>query len=194
MTEQTLHDLDLRPLFAAGKEPFAAIMAAVEALAPGSGLRVIAPFRPVPLFTVMAKRGFEAQEQALDGGDWQITFLPIAPAPNPAPKPGPNSGPKPGPSPVHGSAEEAMLWPDPTQFLDLEGMTPALALPRLLDALDKMRPGEVLFAALEPDDTAWQQFPQLEALGHEWTGNLSADGLVLRLMVRRGLAKGETGF
>ncbi|CAM5218600.1 TusA-related sulfurtransferase OS=Bosea thiooxidans OX=53254 GN=ARD30_06025 PE=4 SV=1 [Bosea thiooxidans] len=53
-------ELDVRPMLRAGEEPFQAIMDAVSALAPGQSLRLIAPFRPVPLFSVMANRGFAA--------------------------------------------------------------------------------------------------------------------------------------
>ena len=38
------HELDVRPLLKAGVEPFQAIMGAVDGLAPGQSLIVIAPF------------------------------------------------------------------------------------------------------------------------------------------------------
>lgn len=41
--------LDVRNIIAKGGEPFPEIRAAVEALAPGEGLSVIAPFLPSPL-------------------------------------------------------------------------------------------------------------------------------------------------
>ncbi len=55
-----IRELDVRPMLRAGEEPFQAIMDAVGALAPGESLRLVAPFRPVPLFSVMANRGFAA--------------------------------------------------------------------------------------------------------------------------------------
>ena len=59
-----IRELDVRPMLRAGAEPFQAIMEAVSALAPGESLRLIAPFRPVPLFSVMANRGFSAGRRA----------------------------------------------------------------------------------------------------------------------------------
>src|SRR6185312_1664513 len=51
-------ELDVREDLRCGREPFSRIMAAVAALAEGEILRLRAPFRPVPLFSVLAKRGF----------------------------------------------------------------------------------------------------------------------------------------
>ena len=71
-------DLDVRPILAGGSDPFAEIMAAVAALAPDQGLRIVAPFRPAPLIQVLGSKGFSHQERALLGGDWEITFHPRA--------------------------------------------------------------------------------------------------------------------
>lgn len=79
MTTQTTHDLstlDVRDILKAGGEPFSRIMQAVEALTPGQGLRLLATFKPVPLFTVMAQRGFGHAEREIGGGDWEVIFTP----------------------------------------------------------------------------------------------------------------------
>lgn len=68
--------LDVRPILARGEEPVAVILAAADALSPGQTLRLLAPFRPVPLFRVMAKRGFDHHDLQLSGSDWQIDFAP----------------------------------------------------------------------------------------------------------------------
>jgi uncharacterized protein (DUF2249 family) len=57
-------DVDVRPLLRAGAEPFSLIMAALDRLEPGQGLRLFATFKPIPLFGVMADRGFEHSEVA----------------------------------------------------------------------------------------------------------------------------------
>src|SRR5690606_11458438 len=68
---------------------FGDIMAAVEKLEPGQGLRLIASFKPVPLFSVLGKRGFDHSERDIGDGDWEVLFTPTgaaaaAPAPAPA--------------------------------------------------------------------------------------------------------------
>lgn len=57
--EGPVTSLDVRPLLAAGEEPFEAIMAAVAALPPDGMLELTAPFEPVPLYAVLRARGFE---------------------------------------------------------------------------------------------------------------------------------------
>ena len=71
-------DVDVRPILRAGGEPFSVIMSALERLEPGQGLRLYAPFKPVPLFAVMADKGFAHSEQALDAGEWEVLFTPAA--------------------------------------------------------------------------------------------------------------------
>ena len=66
--------LDVRPLMAAGKEPFDAIMSVVEGLKPGEELELFAPLDPRPLYEVLAARGFSHETPALGGGDYRILF------------------------------------------------------------------------------------------------------------------------
>ncbi len=79
MTVQELapYELDVRPLLKSGVEPFQAIMGAVDSLAPGQGLLLIAPFKPVPLFAVLERKGFEAKPEPIGEGDWQVLFSPV---------------------------------------------------------------------------------------------------------------------
>jgi uncharacterized protein (DUF2249 family) len=71
-------ELDVRPLFAAGRPPLVPILNAVNHLASGQALRLIAPFQPAPLFDLLGQRGFthEARERA--DGAWEILFRPGA--------------------------------------------------------------------------------------------------------------------
>jgi len=66
--------LDVRPLLAAGSEPFSTIMAAVARLSPGEALELIAPFEPVPLYQVMEARGFSYSIARAQDGSWRVTF------------------------------------------------------------------------------------------------------------------------
>ncbi|MGV6876340.1 DUF2249 domain-containing protein [Pseudochelatococcus sp. B33] len=174
-TEPATRDLDVRPLMRAGQEPFSTIMAATDALAPGERLRLIAPFRPVPLFQVMTNRGFAAADRALPGGDWEVIFTPIAGL---SPETGCETGLAPG------SAPGATLWPEPAAMLDLTGLTPPEPQSRILQRLEDLAPGDVLFALL--DHEPGRILPELALHGHEWAGNFSAGGDAYRLLVRKG--------
>ena len=76
MTTLDVSTLDVRDILKAGGEPFSHIMQAVESLPPGQGLRLLATFKPVPLFGVMAQRGFGHTEREIGGGDWEVVFMP----------------------------------------------------------------------------------------------------------------------
>jgi CRP-like cAMP-binding protein len=53
--------LDVRPLLARGEEPFPAIRRRVDALKPGEGLILIAPFLPSPLIERLGGEGFQSK-------------------------------------------------------------------------------------------------------------------------------------
>lgn len=162
-------DLDMRPTLRAGQEPFAAIMAATDALQPGQSLRLYATFRPVPLYTVMSNRGFSYQELALPQGEWEVIFTPLS-----------------APSEMDlsvGSSPSANTWPDPVVSLDLADLPPPEPMIRILDAVEAMAPGDVLFAVLSREPLFL--FPELAMRHHEWVGNFDATGTFYRIMIRK---------
>lgn len=66
--------LDVRPILARGGEPFTEIRASVDALAPGEGLSVIAPFLPSPLIERLNAEGFQSRVERQLGSCW-ITYF-----------------------------------------------------------------------------------------------------------------------
>ncbi|MGH8229500.1 MAG: DUF2249 domain-containing protein, partial [Steroidobacteraceae bacterium] len=86
MNASALSTLDVRPILKSGGEPFGDIMTTVAALPPGQGLRLLATFKPVPLFNVMQQRGFSHTEREIGGGDWEVIFTPTGSAPAQAEK------------------------------------------------------------------------------------------------------------
>lgn len=163
------YELDVRPILKNGGEPFQAIIQAVQALQPGQPLRLLATFRPVPLFQVMAGRGFDHIDREIDGGDWEVLFMPKSAASE---------------ADVSDDADEPAAWPEPERYLDLADLDPPEPMVRVLAATEKMEPGEVLFALLSREPVFL--FPELKKRGHQWAGNLSEDGAAYRLLVRIG--------
>ncbi|MCZ4094336.1 DUF2249 domain-containing protein [Sinorhizobium psoraleae] len=163
------HELDVRPILRGGGDPFQVIMNAVDNLAPGQGLKLIASFRPVPLFSVMAGRGFSHQEEALGGGDWLVLFTPEGEIDD-----------------IRMSAGDMDLdgWPDPVRQLDLTELDPPEPMVRILAAVEKMEVGEVLFALLSREPLFL--YPELAKRGHRWAGNFDASGEVYRILIRVG--------
>jgi len=160
-------ELDVRPILASGGEPFQAIMAAVESLEPGQGLMLLAPFKPQPLFTVMERKGFAHQVSELEGGDFEVRFVPRA-------------------TKVLASddVEDGDEWPEPVRAFDLSDLDPPQPMVRILSELETMSPGEVIFAVLAREPLFL--FPELTKRGHKWAGNYDDTGSAFRIMVKRG--------
>lgn len=177
MTEQFV-DLDVRPILRSGGEPFQEIMGTVAALQPGEGLRLLATFKPVPLFSVLGAKGFSHEARELDGGDWEVLFRPTAEASSPQAS---------EEAPAVASADDAE-WPEPVEHLDNRELDPPEPMVRILATTERMKEGEVLSALLcrEP----MFLFPQLEKRGHRWRGGFEADGKTYRILIRVGAKQG----
>jgi len=163
-------EVDVRPILRSGGEPFQLIMDAVNGLRPGQGLKLLATFRPQPLFRVMASRGFDHEAREIGGGDWEVLFTPQAGAA--------------GAVEISVDAENPEAWPDPSEHLDLSDLDPPEPMVRILSAADMLAPGEVLFAVLAREPVFL--FPELEKRGHQWAGNFDATGSAYRILVRAG--------
>ena len=66
--------LDVRPLLRGGVEPFPAIRQRLDALQPGEGLVVIAPFLPSPLIELLGSEGFDSKVERGEKSDWIVYF------------------------------------------------------------------------------------------------------------------------
>lgn len=66
--------LDVRHEIRAGIEPFTKIMKTAGDLEPGQELRLLAPFKPLPLFSVLARKGFSHREQLIGDDEWEVIF------------------------------------------------------------------------------------------------------------------------
>jgi uncharacterized protein (DUF2249 family) len=170
----TYLDLDVRPVLRAGGEPFAAIMQAIEGLTPGQGLRLLATFRPTPLFAVLGSKGFAHEASEIGGGDWQVLFTPTGAAPTNA-------------SPPAAAAADATDWPAPVAEMDNRDLDPPEPMVRILAATETMQNGEVLAALLGREPVFL--FPELAKRGHAWRGAFEADGATYRVLVRIGAGR-----
>jgi uncharacterized protein (DUF2249 family) len=117
--------LDVRPVLAAGEDPFARIMAVVAKLAPGAALVLDAPFDPAPLRRVLAGKGFLDHAECLAPDHWRVYFRKPAHAARPA-APAPSAG--------------ARIWREAGMpHIDVRGLNPPepmLAILRLLEQPD----------------------------------------------------------
>lgn len=65
---------DVRPHLARGEEPLPLIRARVDALAPGNGVTIIAPFMPAPLIELLKGEGFKSTIERRHDGAWAVNF------------------------------------------------------------------------------------------------------------------------
>jgi uncharacterized protein (DUF2249 family) len=164
-------ELDVRPILREGGEPFQKIMEAVAALAPGQGLRLLATFEPVPLFSVLGAKGFSHEARRIEGGDWEVLFRRAQAVPD---------------EPSAPEASDTTGWPDPVRELDNRDLDPPEPMVRILAATEAMREGEVLCALLCREPIFL--LPELAKRGHAWRGGFEPDGTTYRILVRIGAA------
>lgn len=163
-TSGSLVTLDVREILKSGGEPFAEIMRAVASLSPGQGLRLLASFKPVPLFGVMSQQGFGHAEREIGGGDWEVVF---------------------SPADASGAAESAGTA-RPT-WLDVRGLPPPEPMQRALEALEALEPGESLQVLTDREPTLLHQ--ELSRRYHAYVSESCSDGY--RTTIRHSGAVGE---
>ena len=184
----SLLTLDVRPTLRAGGEPFAEIMKAVSSLAPGQGMKLFATFRPVPLFSVMAKNGFEYSERELSDGDWEIVFTQLADSssvkelPTNAPATPPRRAREAGQNAAPGE-DDATEWPTANTVLDNRGLQPPEPMVRTLETLEGLTVGDVL--EIWNDRDPQFLYPELQSRGH--LAHREARGAEgYRILIRKG--------
>lgn len=121
----TVRELDVRELLAAGHEPLRLILEQAAILPAGGVLHVRSPFEPLPLFQLMAERGFAWQTRQFDDQDWSSWFWHAEQPPAPAREPEPDR-------------------PAPADVVDLRPLTPPEPLLWILRWTAEATPGGVL--------------------------------------------------
>jgi uncharacterized protein (DUF2249 family) len=152
-------ELDVRPLLERGEEPFKLIMEAVGRIPEGGALRLRTTFEPVPLYEVMARRGFSHFSRQFTPDDWEVVFSRQQPSEVPAPRCA-RSQCQP---PVEASDSKGIV------HLDVSDLVPPEPMVRILEAAAKLGEGETLL--VEHHRRPVYLYPQLETQGyaHETT-------------------------
>lgn len=149
-------ELDVRDDLRAGREPFSRIMSAIGRLRQGDVLRLRAIFEPVPLVTVLAKRGFAHEVAAHAADDWSVWFWrPAATLPEPTVDPR-----------LFDGVDDVPQDDERTTFLDVRGLSPPEPLLRTLVALESLAVGHTLVQI----NNRVPQFllPSLAERGYSW--------------------------
>ncbi|HEX6972080.1 MAG TPA: DUF2249 domain-containing protein [Limnochordia bacterium] len=170
--------LDVRQDLREGKEPFGRIMAAVAQLAPGQSLRLLATFEPIPLLKVLGAKGFSHKARRIGEGDWEVLFTPKGATEGGGSDSAQTGGAAETPAPEDSDA----AWPAPVKTLDNRGLLPPEPMVRILEALEHLRPGEVL--EVFNDRRPHFLYPELEKRRHAVRTEELEEGV--RLLIRCG--------
>jgi uncharacterized protein (DUF2249 family) len=74
MAAITFKTFDVRAMLAQGIEPYPEIRRRIDALAPGAGVTIVAPFLPAPLIEKLKSEGFGARVEHRSDGAWTTSF------------------------------------------------------------------------------------------------------------------------
>lgn len=183
-------ELDARPILDRGEEPFSQIMAAVSQVPEGQQFVLLARFEPLPLYTVLARRGFQAYAICHAPDDWEVHFYLGGSAPSPASQePGeaaavvvPASEIQHVESGTLGASASDWGRADTTITIDVRELVPPEPMMRILEAVAQLEPGQRLLVhhARYPVHL----IPRLEELGCRHAARERADGGVDLLIER----------
>jgi uncharacterized protein (DUF2249 family) len=169
--------LDVREDLRAGREPFARIMATVDVLASDGVLILRAPFEPLPLYRVLARRGFAHWTASGEAEDWCVWFYREDIPANPEtvlPTQATSMGPAGGGPPAAAS----------TVRLDVRSLEPPLPMVRVLEAVESLAPGQRL-EVLHHRRPVFL-YPQLDERGCQHATDEPEPGVVRIAIWRRG--------
>jgi uncharacterized protein (DUF2249 family) len=162
--------LDVREYILNGGHPFQKIMDAVSRLAANEKLMVIAPFEPVPLISILERKGFRHSTNRLASGDWEVVFS--------------RSTAKTEQPPVRtASTKVSPAETNESIELDARGLEPPQPMVRILEAAGGMPEGTVLHA--KTDRRPMHLYAQLEARGFRGETEEQSDGSYIT-HIRRG--------
>lgn len=165
--------LDIRKEVRAGIEPFSQIMETVDGLKAGQDLRLLAPFKPLPLLNVLARKGFSHVAHPLDGGEWEVIFS-HQDATEPAAAP---SVDHPTETCGCGAAPDSMV------MVDARGLEPPQPLVTILEALANVPDNATLHALT--DRRPLHLYPHLTERGFAGESEEQSDGSFITYIHRR---------
>ena len=155
--------LDVREDLRAGQQPCTRIMETARPLSLGQSLRLVTPFQPSPLFSVLGDLGFTHECRQVTADHWETLFT--------REKAG-DPGTKPSGCGCHAS-EESATGEEATD-VDARGLEPPEPMTRILVSMEKIPVGGVLRATT--DRQPIHLLGILDQRGFSHTGAAQADG------------------
>lgn len=154
--------VDVREDLSSGREPLSKILAAVKTLASGQCLKLVTPFEPLPLFSMLKRMGFQHQSKRVKTDHWETIFTPQLEA-------------KSDQSLVPEKSQSAP--PDVQGIIrdvDARGLEPPQPMVKILTALESLKPGEIIRA--HTDRRPMHLLDALDGRGFRYTSEEQGDG------------------
>jgi uncharacterized protein (DUF2249 family) len=162
--------LDVREDIRGGRDPFSRIMQAVAQLRRDQKLRIVAPFEPRPLMSLLGQRGFTCQSTPRDNGDWEVLFQ--------------SGGQAPAPPRAEAAQSSSCACAGPAVVeVDARGLEPPQPMIRILETLAALPEGAELRA--RTDRRPLHLFPHLEERGFVGQSEEQTDGSYLTRIRRK---------
>jgi uncharacterized protein (DUF2249 family) len=143
-------DLDVRPILQGGTDPLKTILQGVEQLAPDQYLHLINSFEPIPLYTVLGKRGFDHFTEFLDG-TFHVHFYRRMPTAEKMPPP---------PASAEVPAREKTIE------LDVRALSPPEPMMRILEVIPQVDEKTLLLVHHHREPLFL--YEKLQARGYHW--------------------------
>jgi len=145
-------NLDVRPIIESGTDPFKSIMKTVKEMNDNEMLHLINSFEPVPLYSVMQKKGYtHASEKK--GDEWHIWFWKDENTETPE-----DTGSK-------NAESAAVIGTDKLVEIDVRGLEPPEPMVRILEKLNQLNDNVTLLVHHHREPVLL--YDKLEELGYE---------------------------
>jgi uncharacterized protein (DUF2249 family) len=164
--------LDVRPDFRAGLHPCDKIQNALSAVGKDEALRLLVPFKPLPLFEVAASKGLGYHASQTADGDWEVIFSPSLAVP---------ASSSPARPAACGCGCEETSAGTPLD-VDARGLEPPQPMVKILEALATLPQGCALRA--RTDRRPVHLYPILESRGFSGKSEEQSDGSFLTHITR----------
>ena len=175
MKPSKITTLDVREDFRAGQAPCEKILLALGQVGPNEALRLLVPFKPVPLFEVAAGKGLTHSETRTSEGDWEVRFTRSS-VPTPA------TATAAAPPPPCGCGCSTTV-PAETLDLDARGLEPPQPMVKILETLTTLPANAALRA--RTDRRPIHLYALLQARGFAGESEEQPDGSFLTHIRRR---------
>ncbi len=138
LQEEKVVTFDVRPILAGGKDPLSAILGKLKEIGEDEVLKIVNTFEPTPLMGLLKRQGYESYAKEIDADTVETWFCKTTAGPATEPAPLPKNSDE-------GWAPVLARFGGKLTEVDVREMEMPQPMMTILDALEKLVPGNALF-------------------------------------------------